>query len=47
MPCPMCGNDDVDTLAWDEDADDLAAFVNCILCGTRYNPFTGEIQIPS
>ena len=46
VPCPTCSNDDVDTLVWD-DPDDLAAFVTCFLCETRYNPFTGQIQMPS
>lgn len=46
MPCPTCGNEDVDTLVWDEPAE-FTAFVTCILCGTRYSPFTGEIHMPS
>jgi ribosomal protein S27E len=46
VPCPTCGNDDIDTLIWDDPAD-LAAFVTCVLCGTRYNPFTGQIQMSS
>jgi hypothetical protein len=45
MPCPVCGNDDDDTLVSD-DPNDLAAFVTCFLCGTRFNPFTGDIRMP-
>jgi transcription elongation factor Elf1 len=44
-PCPTCGNDDVDTLVWD-DPDGGADFVTCIPCGTRYNPITGQLQRP-
>lgn len=45
-PCPLCSNDDVDTLVWD-DPDLGTQFVTCLICGTRYNPLTGEIQRPS
>jgi hypothetical protein len=44
-PCPTCGNDNVDTLVWD-DPDGGADFVTCLVCGTRYNPITGELQRP-
>ena len=46
VSCPECGNDDVDTLVWD-DPDDVDDFVTCWLCGTRYKPSTGEVQPPS
>jgi|HubBroStandDraft_4_1064222.scaffolds.fasta_scaffold1096828_1 hypothetical protein len=36
-PCPTCGNDDIDTLVWD-DPDSWNGFVMCLACGTRYNP---------
>jgi transcription elongation factor Elf1 len=41
-PCPTCNNSDVDTLVWDnpEEGD----FVTCVICGTRYSPFTGKVQ---
>ena len=44
-PCPTCGNDDIDKLVWD-DPDGGADFVTCLVCGTRYNPITGELQQP-
>jgi len=44
--CPTCGNDDVDTLVWD-DPELGSDFVTCLICGTRYKPLTGEIQRPS
>jgi Zn ribbon nucleic-acid-binding protein len=43
--CPTCGNDDIDTLVWD-DPDGGADFVTCLTCGTPYNPITGELQRP-
>jgi len=46
IPCPVCGNDDIDTLVWD-DPESGAQFVTCLACGTRYNPFTDESQWPS
>lgn len=45
-PCPLCGNDDMDTLVWDN-PEHGTEFVTCLTCGTRYNPLTGEIQRPS
>jgi hypothetical protein len=45
MPCPTCGNDDVDTLTWDDP--EVGDFVTCLACGTRYSPFTGETHRPS
>ncbi len=45
VPCPTCGNDDIDTLVWD-DPDGGIDFVVCLECGTRYHPFTGEPQWP-
>jgi formate dehydrogenase maturation protein FdhE len=44
-PCPTCGNDDVDTLIWD-DPDGGAEFVRCAVCGTRYSPINGELEPP-
>ena len=44
--CPTCGNDDIDTLVWD-DPDGGTDFVACLVCGTRYNPLTGELHMPS
>jgi hypothetical protein len=46
VPCPTCSNDDIDTLIWDDPAE-LTEFVTCFQCGTRYSPFTGQIQMPS
>jgi hypothetical protein len=40
-PCPTCGNDDIDSLVWD-DPDGWNGFVLCLACGTLYNPMTGE-----
>lgn len=45
-PCPICGNDDMDTLVWD-DPDLGTELVTCLICGIRYSPLTGEIQKPS
>jgi formate dehydrogenase maturation protein FdhE len=45
VPCPTCGNDDVDTLVWD-DEEGGADFVRCTVCGTRYDPISGEIEQP-
>jgi ribosomal protein S27E len=45
VPCPTCGNDDIDTLVWD-DPRGGADFVTCLVCGTRYDPITGEFQKP-
>jgi len=45
LRCPTCGNDDVETFTWD-DTDGWADFVVCPVCGTRYNPFTGELRRP-
>jgi len=44
-PCPTCGNDNQDTLVWD-DPEGGADFITCIVCGTRYDPLTGEPQWP-
>lgn len=46
VPCPTCGNDDVDSLIWDN-PNGGSSFVTCFRCGTRYNPETGERQRPS
>ena len=46
MPCPNCGNDDINTLVWD-DPDMGGDFVTCLVCGTRHNPLTNQIQRPS
>ncbi len=35
VPCPTCGNDDIDTLVWDDDVE--SDFVTCHACRTRYN----------
>jgi formate dehydrogenase maturation protein FdhE len=43
LPCPTCGNDDIDTFVWD-DPDRGADFVTCLACGTRFNPISGEFQ---
>jgi uncharacterized Zn finger protein len=45
-PCPTCGNDDIDTLVWD-DLYGWDGFVKCLACGTLYNPINGELQKPS
>jgi len=45
-PCPTCGNDDIDTLVWD-DPESGFDFVTCMVCATRHNPLTGEVQRPS
>jgi uncharacterized Zn finger protein len=41
--CPTCGNEDIDTLVWD-DLYGWDGFVKCLACGTRYNPINGELQ---
>jgi len=46
LPCPRCGNPDVDLMIW-IDPDSRVDFVTCFACGTRYDPFTGELQQPS
>jgi len=46
VPCPECGNDDVDMLVWDDPAGE-DGFLTCWLCATRYKPLTGEVQLPS
>lgn len=43
IPCPACGNDDPEALIWDE-PDGGVNFVRCAVCGTRYDPFTGELD---
>jgi formate dehydrogenase maturation protein FdhE len=46
FPCPVCGNDDIDGLVWD-DPETGSDFVTCLICETRYNPLTNDIQRPS
>jgi uncharacterized Zn finger protein len=43
IPCPTCGNDDVETLVWDE-LYGWDGFVKCLACGTIFNPMSGELQ---
>jgi hypothetical protein len=45
VPCPTCGHPGLDLIIWD-DPSGGADFVTCLLCGTRYNPITGELQPP-
>jgi len=45
VPCPTCGNDDLDKLVFDDPASGVD-LVACLICGTRYNQLTGEFQTP-
>jgi len=45
VPCPTCGNDDLDKLVFDDPAGG-ADLVVCLVCGTRYDLLTGGFQKP-
>ena len=42
LPCPTCGNEETEALLWDNAAGETDLVI-CPVCGTCYNPFTGEL----